>query len=218
MNPVYLSQGAWQFLGSGLFVPALLGYLLGSIPFGYLLVKFGHGQDIRQSGSGNIGAANVTRTVGKGAGITTLILDALKGAVAVWLGTRIAPEAFETTTPMMIAGLFALVGHMFPVWLKFKGGKGVATGVGVFLPICWEAVAGAFLVWLITVAATRYVSLGSMLASAALPVLTYFMYAPGFAPPLAITLGATLAAAGIILKHYENIGRLVAGAEPKSKL
>jgi glycerol-3-phosphate acyltransferase PlsY len=219
MNPAYLLlHSIWEALGMGVWVPAMLGYLLGSIPFGYLLVKFGHGQDIRQSGSGNIGAANVTRTVGKGAGVATLILDALKGTVAVWLGRWIAPEAFETTPPMMIAGLFAIVGHFFPVWLKFKGGKGVATGVGVFLPICWEAVAGAFMIWLATVAATRYVSLGSMLASGALPVLIYFMYAPGFAPPLAIIFGSVIAAAGIIWKHHENVARLVAGTEPKLKL
>jgi len=202
----------------GWWAPGMLGYALGSIPFGYLIVKFGHGRDIRQSGSGNIGAANVTRTVGKAAGIVTLALDAAKGYLAVWLTARIAPDPFAVAAPMVVAGLAAILGHFFPVWLKFKGGKGVATGVGVFLPICWQAVAGAFAIWILTVAVTRYVSLGSMLASAALPIFTYLFYAPDYAPPLAITLGASLAAGGIILKHHENIARLVAGTEPKLKL
>lgn len=193
----------------------LVGYLFGSIPFGYLLVRITQGRDIRGAGSGNIGAANVTRTAGKGLGILTLVLDAGKGFLPVWLAGRVT-EGYAT--PMVVAGLAAILGHFFPVWLKFKGGKGVATGVGVFLPICWQAVAGAMVVWVVTVAATRYVSLGSILASAALPVLLYFLYAPGYAPPTVITIGASLAAAGIILKHHENIGRLVAGTESRLKL
>lgn len=205
-------------LGLDFWLLVLVGYMLGSIPFGYLIVKWGLGRDIRQTGSGNIGAANVTRTFGKGAGILTLILDGAKGYAAVWIATKIASTPSEEPGFMMVAGLFAILGHFSPVWLKFKGGKGVATGVGVFLPICWQAVVGALVVWVATVAATRYVSLGSMLASAALPVLIYFFYAPGSVPPTVITLGATLAAAGIILKHHENIGRLVAGTESKLKL
>lgn len=193
----------------------LLGYLLGSIPFGYLLVKLTQGRDIRAAGSGNIGAANVTRTAGTGLGILTLLLDAAKGFVPVWLASRLPGE---NASFLMAAGLGAILGHFFPVWLKFKGGKGVATGVGVFLPICWQAVAGAFTIWMLTVAVTRYVSLGSMLASAALPILTYFFYAPGYSPPLSIVLGTSAVAAGIVLKHYENLGRLVAGTEPKLKL
>jgi len=191
-----------------------IGYLLGSIPFGYLIVKLSEGRDIRASGSGNIGAANVTRTAGKGAGVLTLLLDAAKGYVAVWLAARLTGE---NAAWMIAAGLAAIAGHFYPVWLKFKGGKGVATGVGVFLPICWQAVAGAFVVWVLTVGVSRYVSLASMLATASLPILMHFFYAPGYAPPLAVTGGATLAAVAIILKHHENIRRLAAGQEPKFK-
>lgn len=201
---------------SHLLLPCVvIGYALGSIPFGYLLVKLRHGRDIRAAGSGNIGAANVTRTAGKGLGVLTLLLDASKGYFAVWLAARLT-DSYPAA--VISAALAAILGHFFPIWLKFKGGKGVATGVGVFLPICWQAVAGAFLIWIATVAVTRYVSLGSMLASASLPILTYFLYAPGYAPPTVVSIGASLAAAGIILKHHENIGRLVRGAEPKLKL
>lgn len=197
----------------------MLGYLCGSIPFGYLLVKLTQGRDIRAAGSGNIGAANVTRTAGKGLGILTLILDAAKGFLPVWLAGRFSDNGLlDPAAWMMAAGIGAILGHFFPVWLKFKGGKGVATGVGVFLPICWPAVLGALVVWIIAVSITRYVSLGSMLASASLPIFLFFFYASGFAPPLSITLGASLISAGIILKHHENIGRLVAGKEPKLKL
>lgn len=194
---------------------AVVGYFLGSIPFGFLLVKATQGRDIRSAGSGNIGAANVTRTAGKTLGILTLFLDAAKGFVAVWLASL---WTSENALAMILAGLGAILGHFFPVWLKFKGGKGVATGVGVFLPICWQAVAGAFLVWVAVVGVTRFVSLGSMLASASLPILIYFLYAPPYAPPMVITVGATLTAAGIVLKHHANIGRLAAGTEPKLKL
>jgi glycerol-3-phosphate acyltransferase PlsY len=211
-----------EALGIAAGLAAVMGYGLGSIPFGYLIAKLGHGRDIRQSGSGNIGAANVTRTIGKGAGILTLLLDAGKGYVAVWLTKAVASAhqhtGEETITLMMTAGLAAIVGHFFPVWLKFKGGKGVATGAGVFLPICWPAVVGALVVWVGTVAATRYVSLGSMLASASLPALIYFLYVPGYAPPHSLLWGSVAVAAGIVLKHYENIGRLAAGTEPKLKL
>ncbi len=190
----------------------VVAYVLGSIPFGYLIVKLGQGRDIRASGSGNIGAANVTRTVGKGAGVLTLLLDAAKGYLAVWIAMRFT----EGDSGLVIcAALAAIIGHMFPVWLKFKGGKGVATGVGAFLPICWQAVVGALVVWIVAVAVFRYVSLGSMLAAASLPVLTYYFYAPGMAPPMMVTGGAMLAAVIIIVAHRANIARLAAGTEPK---
>jgi glycerol-3-phosphate acyltransferase PlsY len=195
----------------------LLGsYLLGAIPFGYLIVKLREGRDIRAAGSGNIGAANVTRTAGKGAGILTLLLDAAKGYLAVWFAAWLTDGAVG---PMVGAALAAIVGHMFTIFLKFKGGKGVATGVGGFLPISWIAVVGALGVWIITVAAFRYVSLGSMLASLSLPFLIYFLYdvPPGDAQ-MTVVLGATAAAVLILLKHHENIRRLTAGREPKLKL
>lgn len=199
----------------------LLGaYLLGSIPFGYLIVKLREGRDIRAAGSGNIGAANVTRTAGKGAGVLTLLLDAAKGYAAVWLAAWFTDGAVG---PMVGAALAAIVGHMFTIFLKFKGGKGVATGVGAFLPISWIAVVGALGVWIIAVAAFRYVSLGSMLASLSLPILIYFLYdvPPNGSQPgahMVTLLGALAAAALIVLKHHENIRRLIAGREPKLKL
>jgi glycerol-3-phosphate acyltransferase PlsY len=195
-----------------IFLPA--AYLLGSIPFGYLIVKLVEGRDIRAAGSGNIGAANVTRTVGKGAGVVTLLLDAGKGYAAVWLVGRWTDDHLAS---MVAAGLMAIVGHMFPVWLKFKGGKGVATGVGAFLPICWPAVGGALGVWVLMILGFQYVSLASMAAAAALPPLIYALYAPPHAPPLSVSLGAVAAAILIIWKHRANIGRMVAGTEPKFK-
>jgi glycerol-3-phosphate acyltransferase PlsY len=150
--------------------------------------------------------------VGKSAGIVTLLLDAAKGYLAVWLASRYGIRF------MVAAALCAILGHMFPVWLKFKGGKGVATGVGAFLPICWPAVAGTFGVWVLAMLAFQYVSLASMAAAAALPPLIYVLYAPPHAPPLSVSLGAVTAAILIIWKHRANIGRIIAGTEPKLKL
>jgi len=209
-----LLHSFWGLLRLGIWVPIAVGYALGSIPFGYLIAKLGHGRDIRQSGSGNIGAANVTRTLGKAAGLLTLLLDAAKGFLAVWLMrfVEVGPDA------QIFAGLAAIAGHFFPVWLRFKGGKGVATGLGAFLCICWQAVAGTLLVWVVTVAAFRYVSLGSMVAAASLPILIFFLYWPGEVPPSVVTVGAGIAGIAIILKHHENIARLAAGNERKLKL
>jgi glycerol-3-phosphate acyltransferase PlsY len=203
-------EGAAAYTFAGI---ALAAYLLGSIPFGYLIVKLLEGRDIRASGSGNIGAANVTRTVGKGAGVVTLLLDAAKGFVAVWLAS-----SFGDILLMVVAALCAILGHMFPVWLKFKGGKGVATGVGAFLPICWPAVAGALGVWVVVILGFQYVSLASMAAAAALPPLIYALYAPPHAPPVELSVGAVIAAVLIIWRHRPNIGRLIDGTEPKLKL
>jgi glycerol-3-phosphate acyltransferase PlsY len=145
-------------------------------------------------------------------GAVTLLLDASKGFLAVWLAGRYG------STLMVVAAVAVVLGHMFPVWLKFKGGKGVATGVGAFTLICWQAVAAAFVVWIAVVAIWRYVSLGSILASASLPLLTYRLYAPPGEPPLAVSIGTTLIAALIIVKHKDNIRRLVAGNEHRLKL
>ena len=193
---------------------ALVGfaYLLGSVPFGLLVVKATGGGDIRSTGSGNIGAANVARKAGALAGVLTLLLDAGKGYLAVWLASR---ETGGNTRWMIAAAAAAVVGHVFPVWLRFKGGKGVATGLGVMLPICWQAVAAAAVVWLIVVAFWRYSSLGSISAAAAMPVLVYLFYERGHAPPTYLSLGTILIAALIISKHRQNIGRLVAGTEPR---
>jgi len=187
-------------------------YLLGSIPFGYLIVKMRRGTDVRASGSGNIGATNVTRVAGKTAGVATLLLDTGKGYVAVWLAMRWSHENIRW---IMAAALAAIVGHMFSCWLGFRGGKGIATGLGVFLPISWQAVLAALVVWIVVVAFWRYVSLGSVVSAAALPILVYLFYAPGHAPPRAVSLGTVVIVILIIFKHRENIGRLIAGTESR---
>jgi len=187
-------------------------YLLGSIPFGLLIVKALGGPDIREIGSGNIGAANVARNAGKLAGILTLVFDAAKGYFAVWLASRYAVGNIRW---MMVAAVFAVIGHMFPAWLGFKGGKGVATGLGVFIPICWQAVAAGVALWLLVVIFWRYSSLGSISAAAALPLLVYLLYAPGHAPPEIVTFGTVVIAVLVIFKHHTNIERLIAGEEPR---
>jgi len=190
----------------------VLAYLLGSIPFGLLLAKMFVGSELRNSGSGNIGATNVARVVGPAAGILTLLLDAAKGALAVWLAGRLSGQS---ATLIMLAGVAALLGHCFPVWLKFKGGKGVATALGVFLMLAPLAALGAALFFLLVVLLWRYVSLGSVSAAAAMPLLVYFLWAPGHAPPLVVIFGMLFASAFVIFKHDTNLQRLVDGTEPK---
>ena len=190
----------------------VVAYFLGSIPFGYLIVKLSRGRDVRESGSGNIGATNVARVAGRGAGLVTLLLDAAKGYFAVWLAMHWFHANIRWT---MAAAVLAVAGHMFSCWLRFRGGKGVATGLGVFLPISWQAMAAALVLWLIVLAFWRYVSLASVAAAAALPFLVYAFYAPHHAPPIAVSVSSTVVAALIILKHAQNIQRLIAGKESK---
>jgi glycerol-3-phosphate acyltransferase PlsY len=192
-----------------------LGYLLGSIPFGYLLVRVTGGGDIRFKGSGNIGATNVARTSGWSVGLAALLLDAAKGFLAVWLTGHFSGGNIRF---MMYAGLAAVLGHVFPVWLKFEGGKGVATAMGVFLAICWPALASAALLFLLVIIFWRYVSLASISAAAALPLLVYLLYAPGHAPPTAVSICTLLAAVMVIVKHRDNIERLLAGTEPRFEM
>jgi len=187
-------------------------YLLGSIPFGLILAKTFGGADVRKSGSGNIGATNVARVVGPLAGILTLLLDIAKGAGAVLVAERLSNSS---ATWMTIAAFAALVGHCFPLWLKFKSGKGVATAAGVFAVLSPLACVGAILLFLLVVIFWRYVSLGSISAAAAMPLLIYFLWAPRHAPPLAVIFGALAAAVLIIFKHRGNLRRLLEGAEPK---
>jgi glycerol-3-phosphate acyltransferase PlsY len=181
----------------------LLAYLLGSIPFGFLLVRLGEGKDIRRYGSGNIGATNVYRR-SRAAGILTLALDAAKGTLAVlaagWLGGGMEWQA--------VAALFAIAGHVFTPWLRFKGGKGVATGCGAFLALSPLAVATTLLVFALVLALSRYISAASMAAAAMFPLFARFYGAP--APVL---LWASLGAVLIIARHHENIRRLRAGTE-----
>ncbi len=197
-----------------LVIPAA-AYLLGSIPFGLILAKLFGGSDVRRAGSGNIGATNVARVAGFVPGVLTLLLDAAKGALAVLLAAR---GSEGDSRWMMLAGLGALVGHCFPVWLKFKGGKGVATAAGVFLVVCPPACLGSVILFILVVAFWRYVSLGSISAAAAMPLLTYLLWAPPHAPPPVIWYGTLAAALLIVYKHAANIRRLVAGAEPKFSL
>lgn len=197
-------------------VVVVVAYLLGSIPFGYLIVRIGGGEDIRERGSGNIGAANVARNAGAIAGVLTLILDAAKGYAAVLIAARMSP-ASSSARWMMAAAIAAVAGHMFPVWLGFRGGKGVATSLGVFLPICREAVLAAVILWTLVVAFWQYSSLGSVVAAAAMPVIVYLLYAPGHAPPGYITGGTILVAILVLIQHRSNIERLIAGEEPRLK-
>ena len=194
------------------FLVVLLAYLLGSIPFGLILARAFGGGDVRKVGSGNIGATNVARAAGMLAGVFTLLLDVAKGAGAVLLAEKLSNSS---ATWMMAAAFAALVGHCFPVWLKFKGGKGVATAAGVFAVLSPRACAGAVILFLLVVIFWRYVSLGSVSAAAAMPLLIYFLWAPHHAPPLAVTLGALAAALLTIFKHRGNLQRLLEGAEPK---
>ena len=198
-----------SLLNIALIIP--IAYLLGSIPFGLLIARMAGSDDIRHAGSGNIGAANVARNAGYVAGLLTLLLDAAKGYLAVWLAGRWGEHHIGW---MMGAAFAAVVGHMFPVWLEFRGGKGVATGLGVFILICWQAVALAVVLWIIVVAFWRYSSLGSIVASAALPMLVYVLYAPGHAPPDYVTLPTLGISLLVLFKHRANIERLIAGVEP----
>jgi glycerol-3-phosphate acyltransferase PlsY len=196
-------------------------YLVGSIPFGYLIVRARDGGDVRETGSGGTGATNVTRRAGRGAGILTLALDAAKGALvalsARWL---LAPD-FGVNAWVAGASIAVVVGHVFPVWLKFRGGKGVATGLGVFLSLTPAAVALAVPVFIVVVWATRYVSLGSIMATATLPLFVWLLSGSEYAGTggalapvmsVAITGGAL-----IIFMHRANIGRLLNGTESKWK-
>ena len=193
----------------------IVAYLLGTIPFGLLIVRVTSGSDIRKTGSGNIGAANVARNAGAIAGALTLLLDAAKGYLAVFLAARWTGENIRW---MIAAAVIAVVGHMFPVWLRFRGGKGVATGLGVIVPICWEAAALGVLLWLVVVAFWRYSSLGSMAAAVAMPLFVYVFYAPRHAPPESVTLGTVLISLLVLVKHRSNIERLIAGEESRLKL
>ncbi|WP_424928504.1 glycerol-3-phosphate 1-O-acyltransferase PlsY [Amaricoccus tamworthensis] len=187
-----------------LIVTAIAAYLLGSIPFGIVITRaFGLG-DLRKIGSGNIGATNVLRTGNKAAAFATVLLDGAKGGVAVLIARYFLGE-----TAAVVAGLFAFLGHLFPVWLGFKGGKGVATFLGVLLALSFPAGLAACLTWLATAFAFRFSSLSALVAAASGPVWMWV-----FGAPHAIWLGVVLAVL-VFVRHHENIARLRAGTEPK---
>jgi acyl phosphate:glycerol-3-phosphate acyltransferase len=182
----------------------LLGYLLGSIPFGLILTKLAGLGDIRAIGSGNIGATNVLRTGRKGLAAATLILDALKGTFAVWLGWR-----FGGQNGALVAGFASYIGHCFPIWLKLKGGKGFATFLGVLLGLHWPTMILTALIWLATAAVARYSSLSALVASVAAPIILAFF------GEYAIAAVAALMTLMIWIRHHANIVRLLAGQESK---
>lgn len=192
-----------------------VSYLLGSIPFGYLLVRIFRGQDVRQTGSGNIGATNVARTGSKGLAIATLLLDALKGYIAVMLAFLLAARALadpgQTYTAAALAGFCAVLGHMFPVWLRFKGGKGVATALGAFTALAPRAILVALVVFVVVVALTRYISLGSMAGAAVFPFAAWWLNPFTRTPSVLVLIAASSFL--IIIRHKDNIRRLLAGSE-----
>lgn len=189
----------------------VVAYLLGSIPFGYLIVRTRGGGDIRETGSGGTGATNVSRRAGRAAGVLTLLLDAAKGSIAVLIANRLAGDDWTMTA----AAIAALVGHIFPVWLGFRGGKGVATGVGIFLVLAPVTVLCAGVMFVAIVAVTRYVSLGSIVAAVLIPLFVWLQSV--FVVPVfdlrPLLTAAVVGAALIVFAHRGNIQRLASGTE-----
>jgi glycerol-3-phosphate acyltransferase PlsY len=184
---------------------AAIAYLLGAIPFGYLLVKWTTGRDVRAGGSGNIGATNVLRTSGRAAGIATLLLDIGKGYLAVWIAGRLSEHGVPA---MCVAALAVMAGHSYPVFLQFKGGKAVACFVGAFLCLTPLALGAVLVVFVVVVAWTRFISMGSIVSAATFPLAVWLMEKD------VTMLAAGLIAGGfIIYKHSGNIARLHAGTE-----
>ncbi|RWD06893.1 MAG: glycerol-3-phosphate 1-O-acyltransferase PlsY [Mesorhizobium sp.] len=190
-------------MGYGGILALLFGYLLGSIPFGLLITRAAGLGDVRKIGSGNIGATNVLRTGNKGLAAATLLLDALKGTAAVLIAGRFAPEF------ALWAGFGAFLGHLFPAWLGFKGGKGVATYLGVLIGLAWQVALIFAAVWLAVAFLFRYSSLAALTAAVAVPIALYFLSTPAIAG-----LFAAMSLI-VIVKHRANISRLIAGTEGK---
>ncbi len=184
----------------------LAAYLIGGIPFGFLLVKITTGQDVRSSGSGNIGATNVLRTTGRAAGALTLLLDIGKGFFAVWLAARITGNSAGW---MSAAAVAVMLGHVFPIFLRFKGGKAVASFIGAYLYLTPLPLVAALVVWLGAVLITRYVSVGSILAAGTFP-LAVWLISHAALPMVAASVASALV---IVLRHKDNIARLRAGTE-----
>jgi len=184
---------------------ALISYLLGSIPFGYILVRIFHGEDIRQSGSGNIGATNVARKTPL-LGLVTLLLDAGKGFLAVWIATRLGGNP-------SLAALCAVVGHIFSVWLRFRGGKGVATAIGSYAALASDVTAICLVIFVLLLGSFRFVSLASCTAIALFPLMAYLLHGNQF--PLSFYSLSAAAAILIIVKHRGNFERMLAGTEPR---
>jgi len=188
------------------FLAIIIAYLLGGIPFGFLFVKFARGADVRQSGSGNIGATNVLRTTGRAAAVATLLLDIAKGFVAVWLAAKITGGAPQWTS---LAALAVMAGHTFPPLLKFRGGKAVATFIGAFAYLTPLPLAAVLLLFMVAVAVTRYISAASILAAVTFPFGVWII----LHPPFQVTAAAFLAGAIIVYRHKANWSRLRTGTE-----
>jgi len=184
----------------------VIAYLLGDIPFGFLLVKLTTGRDVRASGSGNIGATNVLRTTGRAAGVATLLLDIGKGYLAVWLEGRLSGG---NAAWMSAAALAVMIGHSYPVFLRFRGGKAVASFVGAWLCVTPLPLAAVLVVFVAMVAWTKHISAGSIVGAATFPLAVWLIEHP----PLVVVAAAILCAALIIYRHRENIARLRAGNE-----
>jgi glycerol-3-phosphate acyltransferase PlsY len=184
----------------------VIAYILGAVPFGYLLVRWKTGGDVRASGSGNIGATNVLRTTGRAAGVATLLLDIGKGYLAVWLAARLSGgnQAVES-----LAALAVMAGHAYPVFLKFKGGKAVASFVGAFLCLAPAPLVAVLVVFMVVVAWTHYISMGSIVGAATFPLALWLIQKPD----LTVVAAGLLAGGFIIYKHSSNIARLRAGTE-----
>jgi len=210
---IFCSDFVWHVIQLRLVLAVIIAYLIGSIPFGYLIVRAKGGGDVRQTGSGGTGATNVSRRAGKAAGVITLVLDALKGFIAIQVA-RILLNGVEPASANWIlaaAAVAALVGHIFPVWLGFRGGKGVATGVGVFLALSPMAVVCAGVVFVAVVWIGKMVSLGSMTAAVTIPVYV-LLFGESATPLLA---AAVVGAALIVFAHRGNITRIWKGTEPR---
>ena len=185
----------------------LIAYLLGSVPTAYLLVRVAVGEDIRTRGSGNVGGTNALRTAGWRIGIAVTLIDVVKGVLAVWLMRLYNPESGWVAA----AVLAAVLGHCYPVWLKFRGGKGVATGFGAFLVIAPLSALAALGLWLVVLAIARWVSLASMVASAAFPLLLKLIDRPDLRTLAAVSVAAVV----IVLRHVSNMRKIVAGEEAR---
>ena len=185
------------------FIAIVCGYIIGSVPFAFLLARR-EGVDLRASGSGNVGASNVMRTTGLSMGVLAMMLDGLKGVVSVLLAERIATASLAPVA----AGLASMLGHVYPPWLRFRGGKGVATAAGAFAVLAPAAATAASLVFIISVVATRIISVGSVNAAVTLVIVTMLARSSG-----AVIAGAVVAAAIILFRHRGNIARIVAGTE-----
>jgi glycerol-3-phosphate acyltransferase PlsY len=188
------------------FLAIVIAYILGGIPFGFLLVKLTKGTDVRESGSGNIGATNVLRTSGPTIGVATLVLDIAKGYFAVWLAAALTGDAPEWTS---LAALAVMAGHAYPVFLRFQGGKAVASFIGAFAYLTPLPLAAVVLLFIAVVAVTRHISAGSILAAATFPFGVWMI----LHPPVQVTAAAFIAGAFIIYRHKSNWARLRAGTE-----